>query len=81
METKSMANLIRSARGELINFELLAIKQQLASAPVPKVVEQRKQAIDEKDGVKTSVVDDIDFFAVSVEAARESAKTTKATKK
>ncbi len=47
-----MGKLVRSARGELIDFELLAIKQQLAAAPVPKAVEVRKQAIDLKDGVR-----------------------------
>lgn len=56
-----MGQLVRSARGELIDFELLAIKQQLASAPIPKAVEERKQAIDIKDGVKTDVVPDVDF--------------------
>lgn len=64
-----MGQLIRSARGELIDFEMLAIKQQLASAPVPKAVEQRKQAIDAKDGVKSDIRPDIDFLAVSKEAA------------
>lgn len=76
-----MPSLIRSARGELINFELLAIKQQLANAPVPKVVEQRKQAIDEKDGVRSDVTEDIDFMAVSQEAANSSATLGKQLKK
>jgi len=76
-----MPSLIRSARGELIDFELLAIKQQLASAPVPKVVEQRKQAIDEKDGVRTDVVADVDFLAVSKEAANSSATLGKQIKR
>jgi hypothetical protein len=68
-----MPQLVRSARGELIDFELLAIKQQLANAPVPKTVEQRKKAIDEKDGVRSDVKSDIDFFAVSEEASAVSA--------
>lgn len=76
-----MGNMIRSARGELIDFELLAIKAQLASAPVPKVVEQRKQAIDEKDGVRSSVVSDLDFLAVSKEAAEASASQGKQLKR
>lgn len=59
-----MGQLIRSARGELIDFELLAIKQQLASAPKPKLVEQRQRAIDLKDGVKTAVTADVDFTAI-----------------
>lgn len=67
-----MGQLVRSARGELIDFELLAIKQQLASAPIPRAVEQRKQAIDVKDGVKSDVVPDLDFLAVSSDAAAES---------
>ncbi len=68
-----MGQIIRSARGEAIDFELLAIKAQLASVQVPKIVEQRKQAIDEKDGVRTAVQPDIDFMAASVEAASSSA--------
>jgi len=67
-----MGQLIRSARGELIDFELLMIKQQLASAPVPKVVEARKLAIDEKDGVKTDVVPDVDLTAISADSAASS---------
>lgn len=72
-----MGQLIRSARGELIDFEMLAIKQQLASAPVPKAVEARKKAIDAKDGVKSAQVAlaaDDDFLAVSHEAAEASGK-------
>ena len=76
-----MPQFIRSARGELIDFELLAIKQQLANAPVPKVVEQRKKAIDEKDGVRSDVQPDIDFLAVSQEAADASATQGKQLKK
>jgi len=67
-----MGQLIRSARGELIDFELLAIKQQLASAPKPKAVEQRQAAIDLKDGVKSDLVPEVDFMAISAEAAAES---------
>lgn len=69
-----MGKLVRSARGELIDFELLAIKQQLASAPVPKAVEQRKKAIDVKDGVKTDVVPDVDFLATPNAVTTESAQ-------
>lgn len=76
-----MGQLIRSARGELIDFELLAIKQQLASAPVPKAVEQRKRAIDTKDGVKTDVVPDVDFMAVSTDAAAASGQAKQINKK
>ena len=47
-----MSKAIRSARGDLVNFELLAIKSQLASVPVPKNVEDRKTVIEEYEGVK-----------------------------
>ena len=67
-----MAQLIRSARGELIDFELLAIKQQLAAAPKPKAVEQRQAAIDLKDGVKSALTPEVDFMAISAESAAES---------
>jgi hypothetical protein len=43
---------VRSARGDLVNFELLAIKSQLAAVPVPKKVEERKVAIEEREGTK-----------------------------
>ena len=56
----------------MVDFELLAIKQQLASAPVPKAVEARKKAIDVKDGVKSDVKPDVDFMAVSNESAAAS---------
>lgn len=62
-----MPQLVRSAKGELVDFELLAIKQQLAASPVPKVVEARKQAIAEKDGVKADPAPDIDFSTVPPE--------------
>lgn len=48
-----MSKTARSARGVLVDFDLLAIKQQLASTPAPKAVEQRRRFIDEKDGIKT----------------------------
>jgi len=79
-----MPRYVRSARGELIDFELLAIKAQLAAAPVPKKVEDRKVAIDAKDGVKTSVAPDLaasEMFAVSSEAAAESSAAGKQLKK
>lgn len=47
-----MTRKARSARGDLVDFDLLAIKQQLATTPVPVAVDQRRKFIDEKDGVK-----------------------------
>jgi hypothetical protein len=40
--------MVRSARGELVNFDLLKIKQQMVSAPKPIVVEARESFIDNK---------------------------------
>lgn len=47
-----MARIARSARGEIVDFDLIAIKQQLATTPVPVSVNQRRKFIDEKDGIK-----------------------------
>lgn len=47
-----MSKQARSARGEVVNFDLLTIKQQLATQPVPVGVNQRRKFIDEKDGIK-----------------------------
>lgn len=71
-EKLQMSKLVRSARGSVVDFELLAIKQQLASSPVPKAVETRKQAIDLKDGVKTTVSPDLDMLALAQQGAAES---------
>lgn len=76
-----MAKLVRSARGDLVDFELLAIKAQLASTPVPKTVEERKQAIDARDGVKSNVQPDLEMLAVAKQAAATSAGQGKQLKK
>jgi len=47
-----MPRLVRSARGELVDFDLIAIANQLASAPVPVSIHERRLFIDEKDGIK-----------------------------
>lgn len=72
-----MPKLVRSALGEVIDFDLLAIKQQLAAAPAPRAVEERKQAIADKDGVRSDVVPDVDFLAVAMEAAATNARGAK----
>lgn len=43
--------LHRTARGELVDLDVLKIKQQLASAPPPVNVTARREFIDEKAGV------------------------------
>lgn len=74
-----MGQLARSARGQMIDFELLAIKQQLASSPVPRAVEERKQAIAVKDGVRTDVIptDDVVETAESTETIETGPLKTK----
>lgn len=75
---------VRSARGDVVNFELIAIKQQLASAPVPTGVEERRRFIDEKDGIRTKqtveTTEQVDALAVAQEAAVESEKAAKKSK-
>lgn len=72
-----MASKTRSARGVQIDFDVLAIKQQLMSRPTPVSVNERRKFIDEKDGAKpkTSVI------PAALAVATESAKTSEKTKK
>lgn len=42
-----MSNAVKSARGELVDFDLIRIKQQIASAP-PTTVAPRESFIDSK---------------------------------
>jgi hypothetical protein len=70
-----MSNAIRSARGVFVDFELLAIKAQLAAVPVPKPVLDRRVAIEEREGIKplaTPAVDEL--LAVAAAAADASAR-------
>ncbi len=43
-----MPNIVRSARGEKVDFDKLKIKQQLASAPKTTEVRARENFIDQK---------------------------------
>lgn len=49
-----MPRIVRSARGEMVDFDLIAIANQLAAAPPPVSVNERRQFIDDKDGIKPS---------------------------
>lgn len=68
-----MSSLYRSARGVMVDFELLAIKQQLASAPSTKEADARKKAISERDGVKSTEFD-LAMLSLGMDAAAQSAK-------
>lgn len=63
-------SIARSTRGDMVDFELLAIKAQLATTPIPTHVEERKRAIDAKDGVKTDQLSNLDFMQVAVAGAQ-----------
>jgi hypothetical protein len=46
-----MGKFARSARGAVVNFDELEIKHALKSVPPPVSVDQRRQFINDKDGV------------------------------
>jgi len=50
-----MPKFVRTARGDMVDFDLLAIKNQLASAPVPKAVNDRVGIIKAVDAGKPLV--------------------------
>lgn len=43
-----MTRLVRSARGVLVDFDLIRIKEQIASAPQPTTVASREAFVDSK---------------------------------
>lgn len=45
-----MPRVVRTARGEQIDFDAIVIKQQIASAPMNIDVARRKEFIDSKEG-------------------------------
>jgi hypothetical protein len=62
-----MAKIGRSARGELVDFDIMSIKQALANKPVNVGVDNRRRFIDAKDGVKSPIqyaLKDADISAV-----------------
>ena len=78
-----MTRKARSARGDLVDFDLLAIKQQLATTPVPVAVNQRRKFIDEKDGVKTreSVIEPVTDGPLAMAAMSMQTSTSSKKKK
>lgn len=44
-----MGRVARSAMGQIVDFDLIAIRQQLASAPPPVEVTTRREYIDNKE--------------------------------
>lgn len=47
-----MSKKARSAKGEIVDFDLIAITQALAAAPAAVTVDARRKYIDEKEGNK-----------------------------
>lgn len=45
-----MARNVRTARGDIVDFDALIIKQQIAQAPMNIEVARRKEFIDSKEG-------------------------------
>lgn len=43
-----MSNTVRSARGVLVDFDLIRIKQQIGSTPKPTTVQARENFVDQK---------------------------------
>lgn len=83
-----MLKKARSARGEVIDFDLIAITQALASAPAPVNVKARREFIDEKEGNKvikgvpiknasTQQTHLPDALKIAIESAEESVKASK----
>ncbi len=71
-----MSKNTRSARGDFVDFELLAIKAQLASKPVPKPVVERREAIEEREGTKALPSPAVEeLLAMATEAAALSVKS------
>lgn len=55
-----MGQKYRSARGEIVDIDLVKIKQQIASTPKPVTVQEREKFVDKRirRRVKKQVVDD-----------------------
>jgi hypothetical protein len=70
-----MSKKARSARGDVVDFDLLTIKQQLADAPIPVGATHRRKFIDEKDGFKNRTVQSIEQLELPPVSSLPSALT------
>lgn len=43
-----MPKIVRTARGEMVDFDLIRIKQQLANAPAPTEVRERENFVERR---------------------------------
>lgn len=53
-----MPRMVRTGRGELVDFDAILIKQQISEAPMNIEVQRRKNFIDSKEGRSRSVGED-----------------------
>lgn len=67
---------VRSAKGEIVDFNLLKIKEQIAAAPKPVVVEARENFIDSKfkRQLKKQVKEAMDLATEHVLSAKSNVK-------
>lgn len=86
-----MSKGVKSARGATVNFDLLKIKQQMATAPKPTVVQARESFVDTKlkrrvrrlsNAVKPAIIDDSEVQQEDVVETNEPSvdKTTQPSK-
>lgn len=79
-----MPKIVRTARGEMVDFDLIRIKQQLADAPAPTEVRERENFVERRLKRKlkqraTSLVDqpaaaEINLAVETVDATPEEVK-------
>lgn len=64
-----MGKPVKSAKGQLVDFDLLKIKQQIAAAPKPTNVQAREAFIDQKfkRRIKKLKRDTVDITAPTIE--------------
>lgn len=77
-----MGKKVRSAKGVIVDFDLMAIKEQMAAAPAPLDVKKRQDFIDrrmrrrlkKKPNLRPTVIAPVDTEAKIVENSPENEK-------
>jgi hypothetical protein len=71
-----MGKIARSARGEVVDFDLIAIRQQLASAPPTIEVSTRREYIDTKESGRPPKESILNPISVSGESDEDEFENT-----
>lgn len=73
-----MAKNARSARGVMVDFDLIEIQRALSEVPQPIAVDQRRQFINDKDGfkVKKPVAVQGDVASAAMQMALQAAEVS-----